>query len=83
MFNTFVYLFILDFTTNRKGEKSVYLRNDEKCDTTTLSWGRTSQEVLIGYKNGSVKIFDTILNKATVIKQSNTCRIVGVIPVEE
>lgn len=81
----FLYNFLVEFKLdeNNKKKHSVHLRNDEKCEISSFSWGRTPQEVLIGFKNGSSKIYNLITEESINIKRLGYNKIIGVVPYQK
>lgn len=41
------------------------MKENEKSEITCLEWGRTKDEILIGHKNGKVKLYSSLYKKYT------------------
>lgn len=54
-------------STNCKTDEQTYyeLKENEKSEITCLEWGRTKDEILIGHKNGKVKLYSSLYKKYT------------------
>jgi ribosome biogenesis protein NSA1 len=76
---------VLQYTYCKPDEKVSYILPEHQSEITALEWGRSEDEIIIGYKNEQVHLYNSIENKyvKTVSKLEGEGRIVGVAPADK
>lgn len=65
-------------TTCKQGEKVKYEISEQSSEITCMEWGRKENEILLGHADGTLKFYDTLINKSVKSQKLTDCSLVGV-----